>query len=58
MDNALFTKIDEVNPKFNPRLANGIVVDFMKNVKNFDDLKIFFLKPIFIVMSINNLVYS
>lgn len=33
MDNELFTKIDEVNPKFNPRLAKGVVVDFMKNTE-------------------------
>ena len=33
MDNKLFSKIDEVNPHFNPRLANGIVTDFMQNVE-------------------------
>lgn len=33
MDNKLASKIDEVNPKFNPRIAKGIVTDFMQNIE-------------------------
>lgn len=33
MDNKLFSLIDKVNPHFNPRIANGIVMDFMLNAE-------------------------
>lgn len=33
MDNTLFTAIDNKMPKFNPRLAKGIVVDYMDTIE-------------------------
>lgn len=34
MDNKLASMIDEVNPKFNPRVANGIVTEFMTDIQD------------------------
>lgn len=35
MDNTLFTAIDKVNPSFNPRIANGIVTEFMLSIEEY-----------------------